>query len=321
MSYNIGILGAGDIVRKVYLPELSKSSAFNISGICSQSGSTAQALADEYQIPTVTNNYLQLIKHGDIDCIMICTPTAMHRCMAEAAMDHNKHVLVEKPLCLNYSDSHDLLTRAQSYGRVFYPAFNNRFREENLYFRKVINEGKIGEIELIDFEWYRTRRYEQKKWLYDPQISGGGVLIDLGAHLIHMALDLIPQREEFHVFSQNYTHAPGSSQVEDTSLGMIEIDRRATIFIKTGWDMQLPSPSRVKLEVIGHEGVTSNLDYHGSKSDGYNSLLVDFFDIIEKKKNVDLQVVDDTMLIIESLYTSWKNHDIIKGKFNSLNQD
>ncbi len=316
--HRIAIIGAGDIVRKAYLPELSKRGDCRVTALCSQSGTSAQELAEHYTVPVYTNDYKQLLKRDDVDVVFICTPTVSHREMAEAALKAEKHVLVEKPLCVDYPSSHALLQRAKRSKKILYPAFNNAFREENRYFIERAARGELGSLELIDFEWYRTKRHETKSWLYDAGQSGGGVLIDLGAHLIHMALGLLPERRRYNVFSTNTHHSTQNPGAEDTAICTMVIDERITILLKTGWDMRIPERSRVNLTVIGKQGVASNHDYHGVKSEGYPAMLEDCMQHFAENRAPDLSLVDDTMLVLEALYDSNRRKTCVTGKFGNL---
>jgi len=318
MVHRIGFIGAGDIVRKAYLPTLARRDDCQIMAICSQSGHSAHELARQYDIPFVCQDYQELLQRNDVDGVFICTPTASHRPIAEAVIVSHRHLLVEKPLCATYSESHVLLQKAAKYERMFYPAFNNRFREENQHFYSRVLGGEIGALELLDFEWYRTKRYTQKTWLYDPSLSGGGVLMDLGTHLLHLALGLLPQRRVFSAFCINLTHDSSTSTVEDTSTALLSIDDNISIVMKLGWDMCLTTASSVNLQVFCRQGVVSNLEYQGEKTDGYALTIQDFFTHIEANTRPDLNLVDNTMQVLEALYLSSLEKRCVSGEFSRV---
>lgn len=315
--HKIAFIGAGDVVHKAYLPALSQRADCKVLAICSQHGRSAKELAGLYGIETVCEGYEELLQQDSIDTVFICTPTYLHREIAEAAIKRKKNVLVEKPLCTNYQDSQFLLQQAYRYSKTFYTAFNNQFREENQWLRSTVLTGDIGDIELIDFEWYRTKRYENKVWLYDANLSGGGVLIDLGVHMINFALSLIPDRREFTAYCNNVSHDLLFSSVEDTSVAMVTVNERITILIKVGWDMKLSMKSRVILKVAGREGCILNQDYQGHKTDGFGHMIKDFFHHIENQPNSNLELVDDTMMLIDALYQSDQSQSLITGMFRN----
>jgi len=322
MKHRAAFIGAGDVVRRSYLPAISQQSDCKVVAICSQSGQSAKELADLYGIKIVSQHYEEVLQQPDIDTVFICTPTHVHREIAEAAMRYGRHVLVEKPLCTTYQDSRMLLQQARSYDKTFYAAFNNQFRVENRWLKTKVLTGKIGEVELIDFEWYRTKRHVDKAWLYDPPRSGGGVLVDLGAHMLHLALSLLPNRQYYTASCHNVSHQAFSSSVEDTSISMISVDDKTTILIKLGWDMKLPKPSRVTLELFGLAGRISNRDFEEAKvgspvtkSDGYDLMIAEFLQHIDTNTKPNLDLVDDTMMLVDALYRSSQTQTTIAGEF------
>lgn len=320
MKHKVAFIGAGDVVRRSYLPALAHRSDCTVAAICSQSIQSAREAASQFGIERVFDTYEELLRQPEIDTVFICTPTYLHRPIAEAAIAAQKHILVEKPLCATYEDSHALLEQAAGYDKTFYVAFNNQFRLENQWLRREVQAGKAGALELIDFSWYRTRRHEAKTWLYQPEQSGGGVLIDLGAHLIHFALSLLPDRRSFAVCGSTITHQPEISPVEDTAVGMITVDGATTLLIKLGWAMQLATPSSVTLEVLGRGGRLSNRDYQASegvskKTSGFEPLIEEFFQHIEAGTKPDLNLVEDTMLVLDKLYQSSRTGLSQSGNF------
>lgn len=314
MEHRVGIVGAGDVVRRSYLPALFRRSDCRVRAICSARGDSARALASAYGIREVSADYGDLVRHADIDAVFIATPPYLHREIAERAMEAGKHVLVEKPLCSSYGDCRSLLERAGAYEKVFYPAFNNQFREENLTLRSKALGGDLGALELIDFEWFRTKRYTDKLWLYDRRLAGGGVLMDFGVHLVHLALALLPDRKSYHAFSGGFRQA--EHDVEDTAVAMVIVNGKTTFLLKAGWDMKLTAPARVVLNVYGRAGSASNLDYRGPKTDGFESLLADFLRHVKSGTKADLKLVDDTMSLVDALYKSSESGAPVEGRFS-----
>jgi predicted dehydrogenase len=314
MEHRVGIIGAGDVVRRSYLPVLSRRADCRIEAICSAGGDSARALASAFGIPRICRDYREVLQQPEVETVFIVTPPHVHREIAEEALRRGKQVLVEKPLCPNYEDCYQLLARASRYTKTFYVAFNNQFREENQWLRSKVVDGQIGNPEVVDFEWFRTKRYEDKLWLYDAQLAGGGVLMDLGVHLIHLALSMFPQRKRFQAVCSQPRRRMGSG-VEDTAISMVTVNRKSVVLIKTGWDMPLPVASKVTLNVYGDRGFLSNLDFNGNKSDGFSHMIDDFFHHIEAGTKPDLKLVGDTAASVDALYESSVNGSVIERDF------
>ena len=273
-----------------------------ILAICSKEGESARVLAEHYQIDNVYSNYKNLLNDGDINIAIICTPNNTHYEIADYAIGKSKTILIEKPLCINNDDGISLINKAKKNNQTLYVASNNQFREENQAIKNKVLSGDLGNIELVDLEWYRTKRHASKTWLYNKQTSGGGVLIDLGTHLINFALSLFPRRTSYRLACFNINNNEFSTSVDDLSLCIIIIDNKIPIIIKTSWSINLHQSSLVNFRVFGSKGNVNNHDYAGERTDGYSAMLNDFFYCIEKESNMDLSIISDTMLIIDGLY-------------------
>ena len=187
MSHRVGIIGAGDIAQKTYLPLLSERDDCQIIGIYSRTKDPAIKLAKEFQIDHVFDHIDELLEQKEIDSVFICTPTETHAEIATAALHHSKNVLIEKPLTTIYDDDIALLRLAREKSKNFCVAFNNYYREENEWLRRKILGGSLGQVQIINLEWYRALPFpsfgsHQGK---DPS----GVLMHLGAKLLQLRLD------------------------------------------------------------------------------------------------------------------------------------
>jgi predicted dehydrogenase len=313
---SIGIVGAGHVVQTRYLPLLSKRHDSKVVAICSR-GESAKELAAAYEIESVYISYKDCVERDDIDTIMICTQPSQHREIASAAMQGGKNVLVEKPICNNYSDTRSLLQEALGCITTFYPVFNNQFRVENQWLIESVNRGEVGDPRLISFEWFRTDPFLSKAWLHEASESGGGVLMDFGVHLLHMALRLLPTRKRFEVYCANLDHGLPNSTVEDTSAALVTVDDSVIVTIRVGWDMRTSTKARVRLEVFGTKSHILSTDYAGPKTDPLDKMIDDFFSHIEAGTSPDLAIADDTMKLVDALYRSAQTGLRVVGTFSS----
>jgi predicted dehydrogenase len=183
-------------------------------------------------------------------------------------------------------------------------------------------EGKIGTVELIELEWLRTKPRPAKTWLADPSLSGGGgVLADLGSHLLMIGLGLIGERHSFEAFAAARCHLEPAGKLEDLVAATIVINDRVLVSLRIGWGMALPDPSQVTTRAYGSRGVLTNDDYVGSKSDGYGRLLDRFVDAIENGTRPDLTEVDDAMQAMHALYRSIHARTSVRGRFRAQTTD
>jgi predicted dehydrogenase len=315
MPYRIGVIGAGDIARKTYLPLLADRKDCEISAIYSRTESAAVELAKEYGIAKTYTDLDKFLKNGDFDSVFVCTPTATHFEIAQAALQYSKNVLIEKPLTTVYENDISLLNLSDLKSINFCVAFNNYYREENEWLRKKILEGELGEIQIINIEWYRKLPFPSEGPHQGDKPSG--VLMHLGAKLLSVALALLPERRSFTVVCQNLKRTSGLTDDEDTSVSSILINNKVTVNMRLGWDIALPVGSQTNMEVFGKNGMASNNDYSGPESDGHKNMINEFLKRCDSDENMDLDLVKDTMTLLNALYQANQNETAISGKFTN----
>ena len=313
MTYRLGIIGAGDIAAKVYLPQLADREDCELIAIFSKTIGRASELAKKYNIKNVYEDLHEFLERSDIDSVFICTPTDTHLHIAQAALKCSKNILIEKPLTTVYKDDISLLKLARLQSKTFSVAFNNYYREENKWLRQEVLAGKLGEIQIINLEWYRAQPFPSFGSHQGDQPSG--VLMHLGAKLLNVALGLLPERQSFRAFSQNLKRSSESTSDEDTSTSSIVIDEKVTLNMRLGWDIKLPVGSQTNMEVFGKNGKVSNSDYEGPESDGHRNMIDEFLKQSGSCNSKDIDLVEDTMSLLNALYQAHKTETTVFGEF------
>jgi len=257
--------------------------------------------------------------------VLLCTPPATHLALARQALAAGRHVLVEKPVCASHAEVLALRRAAASAGRVLAVTFNNRQREENRWFVEQVRAGRVGTLARVRSEWQRSAPAPTSAWARDPQQSGGGgVLADLGSHLISIALDLVPARQNFTAraeLAQGPAAAPG---IEDRARCAIRIDADVVLELETAWGVaDLPERARVRFEAQGSRGSLSSRDYAGVRSDGYGHVLASFAEACERgaERPGELDLVDDASQLLHALYRSARDGKDVSGRFAAARGD
>lgn len=122
----------------------------------------------------------------DLDLVVVASPTGDHATHVAQALDAGAHVLVDKPLATSADEAAALVARAQGRLTVFQ---NRRWDPEQLALGRLLDEGALGRVHRFERRWERFRPQPQDRWKEnDPR--GGGLLLDLGAHLVDSAVQL-----------------------------------------------------------------------------------------------------------------------------------
>ncbi len=135
-----GILGAAGIARKRLLPAIAASSNGRIVALASRSAERAREMLAPYQGAEVCDSYEALLARPDVDAVYIPLPNGLHREWTIRALDAGKHVLCEKPLAVNASETAEMAAAATASGRHLMEAFMYRFHPTMREFVERISE-------------------------------------------------------------------------------------------------------------------------------------------------------------------------------------
>jgi len=314
-ALRLGLIGAGDVVRRFFLPALAARPGYRVAAIASPGGGSAGALAAEHGIPAVCDSAEALIARADVDAVAVCTPPDTHRAIVAAALRARKPVLVEKPVTTAAQDCAALIAAAARTKTVLYYTFNNRLREENRHLTERVLSDALGALDCIDVEWLRSKPVQDLAWRHDVRRAGGGVLADLGSHLIMIALGLVPARRRFSARCSLVRQDGDRRAPDDLATAHIVIDGSLSLLLKTGWAMALDQPAIVNLRAFGRAGMVTNRDYRGPTSDGYGAVLDRFAAHVRARRQPDLGIVADTMRLLEALYRAARSGRPVAGRF------
>ena len=199
----IGLLGFGSMGRThtwavQNLPFFYGNLSFTAKtvGVCTTTEEKSKRVAEQFDIPLAVTDEDALINNPDVDVIDICTPNNCHFEALKKAIAAGKHVLCEKPLCVSVTEAAEIAAMPLSDGQVCGMVFNNRWISPVLRAKQLINEGKLGRI--LSFNGYylhssATDTARRAGWKQDKTVCGGGVLFDLGSHIIDLLAFLCGQ--------------------------------------------------------------------------------------------------------------------------------
>ena len=161
----------------------------SVHGICTTSAEKSDRICDTLGFEVAYADAYAMIADPDIDVIDICTPNNSHFDIACAALDAGKHMLCEKPFCINETQAQALAKKAADKGLVCGVVYNNRHLSAIMRAKQLIGEGALGRILSFSFHYRHDSDIDPARtvgWKQDAEICGAGTLFDLGSH----ALDL-----------------------------------------------------------------------------------------------------------------------------------
>lgn len=248
----IGFIGCGWIVEHAHIPAFGKIRGVEITAVFDTDIERASKVAKIYNIPGVFKDLYDFFLSG-IDAVIVATPNISHVQYSLQALQHGLHVMCEKPIAINSSDVRKLIDTAEKKSRLFIPGFVNRFRYDILKIRELLQENKIGKIVSVQAGWLRRSGMPRPgSWFTNRAFSGGGVLIDLGSHVVDLCLMIIGDKlplnqvlttsmqdskaEQINAQWFNSDYVGGLQiDVEDTAIGRVEFEENILLDIKLSW--------------------------------------------------------------------------------------
>ena len=181
-----GLMGYGFAGATFHAPVIDNCGRASVAAIAT--GQPEKALAD-YPHAAIVPDLDALLALADIECIVIATPNDTHFDLAKRVLEAGKHVVVDKPVTLTAAEARTLADLARQKNLVFAPFHNRRWDGDFMTVRDLIASGELGRITHFEAHFDRFRPFVRQRWREDAT-RGGGLLFDLGPHLIDQALVL-----------------------------------------------------------------------------------------------------------------------------------
>ena len=313
----VGIVGCGRIAFSKHMPSLAKIPEVEMGAFCHPDLARAQRAAMMFGSPhaTVVTDYRELVRDPQIDVVHVCTPNASHAEISIAALRAGKDVMCEKPMARTSQEAQAMMDAAERSGKKLTISFNNRFRRDSQYLFDACRRGELGHIYHAKAHSVRRRGVPTWGHFLDPDVQGGGALVDIGTHALDLTLWLMGNYEPYMVTGVTYNHLGrmGSTAnpfgnwnshdfaVEDAAFGLIVMKNGASIAIDASWALNIREPIEAKCSLFGtmagadmNEGLRINGERHGKlfvTSVDLDPIGVNFNDAIAPQLPQDLEML------------------------------
>jgi len=178
----LGVIGTGRI-GKVHIATLVQSVPLaEVVAIADTNLKSANDVAGMFGIPSVFLNYMDVLKHPDVEAVVICSPTDTHAKYVVDAAKAGKHIFCEKPVDLSIEVIKGAIAAASKAGVKLMVGFNRRFDPNFLKIRQMVADGKIGEPHILKI----TSRDPAPPPAEYSAVSGG-MFMDMTIHDFDMA--------------------------------------------------------------------------------------------------------------------------------------
>lgn len=246
MSARIGIVGLGTMGTH-HADRLSESDAEVVAGadVVADARST---FADRFDTRTYEDH--AAMYETDLDGVVVTVPNALHENVAVTALDAGVHTLVEKPLAHTVESAERIAEAASDADAFCTVGFVMRYYNAVCKLLALRDRGAFGEITHVQARYVRRHDRPTRGWFIDADLAGGGALVDIGAHVLDLALAVLGFPEIDGVYGR--TRTPAGSDVEDSASAFIRCEGGATIDLEAAWVSN--GPAARDILVRGTEG-------------------------------------------------------------------
>ncbi len=218
----IGLVGTGKMARAHSQAYLTAARFFDLPArpvlavVCGRARVRAEALASAFGWREAADDWREVVARADLDLIDVCTATASHREIVCAAAACGKAVLCEKPLGVDAQEARSMLDAVERAGVAHAVSFNYRYVPAVRQARELLASGRLGAIRHFGFRFLQD-------WLIDPdrpmswrlrREEGGGVLIDLGVHMVDLVHHLVGPIDRVAATCQTFVSERSSHPVD-----------------------------------------------------------------------------------------------------------
>lgn len=187
----VAVIGAGQVARTSHINHYQDIDGVEVAAVCDINAKTAEDAANALGIPRWYNDVHLMLREVEPDAVSICVPNKFHCEMTCIALEHGCHVLCEKPPAITVKEAEQMRDTAKRWGKILTFGFHFRYAERIAFLKKQIENGELGTIYAGDVTWMRRRGIPGWGNFTDKELQGGGPLIDIGVHMLDLAVYLM----------------------------------------------------------------------------------------------------------------------------------
>ena len=272
-----GVIGLGWAGQQ-HMAAYADATDVDLVALAGMETAALQSFGAAYGIPEEQRytDWRDVVDHGQLDLVSIAAPTTLHAPIAVAALDAGMHVLCEKPMAENVETARLMVKAAEHNDRVLDVSFNHRRRGHVQVLKKMIDAGMLGKIYYAKAGWLRREGIPGLgSWFTRRATAGGGPLMDLGVHMLDIALYLMDEPPVRAVTAATYAEfgprgkgssmspfmrktgvQPGEFDVEDLSTAFLRLQGGGTLLLESSWAQWIPK-DRCYVTLYGSDGGAS----------------------------------------------------------------
>jgi predicted dehydrogenase len=267
------------------LKAVADSGAAEIVALSDRVAEVARAAVVHAPRAVVAPDIEALVAH-ELDGVVIATPTALHAAQSISFLGSGVAVFCQKPLGRSAAETAQVITAARVSDRLLGVDMSYRFVRAVTRIKELNDAGAIGEIYACDLVFHNAYGPD-RPWYYDRRLSGGGCVIDLGIHLVDLALWMLNfpsvQVVSSRRFAQGKLLSDGDSALEDYALARLDFATGASATLACSWHLPAGQDAVIRAAFFGTRGGLAVTNVNGS-----------FYDFrAERYQGTKTEILDD----------------------------
>lgn len=263
----VGLIGS-QFVSTLHAEALKRCPDCELVAVASPTPGHAEAFARRFGIPRAFTDHRQLLALREVDMVVVGVPNDLHAPIALDAAAAGKHIVMEKPLCLNLAEADRMIAACRQAGVKLMYAEELCFAPKYVRLKQLLDAGALGAPTLLKQSEKHDGPHAPHFW--DVERSGGGVTMDMGCHAIaffRWLLDRAPIRS---VYAQMTTQVHRErTRGDDNALLIVEFDNGVVGLAEESWTK--PGGMDDRAEVFGSKGVAYADLLHGNALTVYST--------------------------------------------------
>ncbi len=268
----IGLIGSG-FITAIHTDALKRCADAQVMAVASPSKDNARKFAQKHGIPNALKDYRKLLEMDEIDLVVIGIPNDLHCQVTLEAAAAGKHIVLEKPLCLNLAEADRMIAACKKAKVKLMYAEELCFAPKYVRVKQLLDSGALGEPVLLKQSEKHDGPHAPHFW--DVNRSGGGVTMDMGCHAIEFFRWIIGRPPITSVYAQMNTSVHHSkTRGDDNALIILEFANGVVALAEESWTKLGGMDDRS--EVHGSKGVAFADLLHGNSIETYSSVGYDY---------------------------------------------
>jgi len=329
---NVGIVGCGSHAQIAHLPFFSRNNRCRLAAICDTDPRKIDYLGSKYNVSRRYQDFQEIVEDDEIHALVIAAPNYLHVPMSVTALKYGKDVLCETPMAVNLREAREITRIATKAKAKFILAMNNRLRPDVQVLKNFIKENELGTIYYAKTGWLIGTR----EWILSPGrleslSQSGGAFLNLGVHLLDIALYLLANKVVKSVFASLHKKEV-EADVEDTAMCIINFSDGTLLTIEVGWSLlfekdflycnvfgnkgaALLNPLKIQKELHGElYNVTPTIAHKNIYKTSYQLQNHMFLECLAGKTQPPISSNDGLMIaeIAEAFYTSAQKEQLVR---------